>query len=132
MTDDTETRRKPVRTPDATHPMTIVPNPQRVTARLDGHVIADSRRTLTLREAALAPVHYFPREDVDMSRLTPTAHATYCPFKGDCAYFTVTGAGERGVNAAWSYEKPHAAAAAIAGHIAFYRDRIAVEATDGP
>jgi uncharacterized protein (DUF427 family) len=89
-----------------------------------GRVVANTRAALTLREASYAPVFYIPREDADMSLLTRTAHATYCPYKGDCSYYTIPAGGERAANAVWSYETPYPAVAAIKGHFAFYRNRV--------
>ncbi len=79
---------------------------------------------LTLQEAAYPPVLYLPRADVDMAQLERTAHATYCPYKGDCAYYSVPAGGERAVNAVWTYEQPYEAVAAIRDHVAFYPDRV--------
>ena len=81
-------------------------------------------QTLTLREASYPPVQYIPRRDVDMALLVRTAHATWCPYKGDCSYFSVPAGGGRSVNAAWSYEAPHPAVAAIKDHVAFYPNRV--------
>jgi uncharacterized protein (DUF427 family) len=96
----------------------------RVVVFVAGRVIADSRRALTLREAAYSPVHYIPRRDVDMSLLARTDHVTYCPFKGDCAYYSIPIGGERSTNAVWTYEQPYPAVAEIDGHLAFYLDRV--------
>jgi uncharacterized protein (DUF427 family) len=95
-----------------------------VVVTVGGRVIADSRRALILREAAYPPVQYIPRADVDMSSLQRTNHATYCPYKGDCAYYSITPGGERSVNAAWTYEAPYEAVAAIKDHLAFYPSRV--------
>ena len=89
-----------------------------------GRVIADTREALKLREANYPAVEYIPRKDVDMTLLERTDHATYCPYKGDCAYYSIPIGGERAINAAWTYETPYAAVAAIRDHIAFYPDRI--------
>jgi uncharacterized protein (DUF427 family) len=87
---------------------------------------------LTLRETTYPPVQYIPRKDVDMALLERTDHATYCPYKGECAYYSVPIGGERSVNAVWSYEAPYAAVAAIKGHVAFYPDRVdAIEEQPG-
>ena len=118
---------RPVRTPGPDHPITIDHTPARVVVSLDGRVIADTRRALTLREASYPPVQYVPREDVDMAQLARTAHATYCPYKGDCAYFSISLGGARTVNAVWTYEAPYPAVAEIAGHLAFYPDRVTIE-----
>jgi uncharacterized protein (DUF427 family) len=87
-------------------------------------VVADTRAALTLREAAYKPVQYIPRADVDMSLLARTDHATYCPYKGDCAYYSIPAGGERAVNAVWSYEAPFPAVAAIKDYVAFYPTRV--------
>ena len=115
---------KTIRIPGPDHPITITPNPNRVVVTVGGHVVADSRAALTLQEAAYAPVLYLPRADVDMTRLERSAHSTYCPYKGDCAYYSIPAGGERAVDAVWTYEQPYEAVAAIRGHVAFYPDRV--------
>jgi uncharacterized protein (DUF427 family) len=62
-------------------------------------VVADTREALTLREAAYPAVQYIPRKDVDMALLDRTDHTTYCPYKGNCSYFSIPFRGERSVNA---------------------------------
>ena len=76
--------------PGPDHPITIERNPARVVVMFAGRVIADTREAITLREASYAPVHYVPRKDVDMTALVRSAHATYCPYKGDCACTTAS------------------------------------------
>ncbi len=115
---------KTVKIPDAEHPITVEPNPERVVVTVAGRVVADTRAALTLREASYPPVQYIPRRDIDMALLERTEHATYCPYKGDCAYYSVPLGGERSANAAWTYEDPYDAVAAIKGHIAFYPNRV--------
>ena len=115
---------RPVRLPGPEHPISIEATAARVVVTAGGRVIADTRAALTLREAAYAPTQYLPRSDVDMALLQRTSHATYCPYKGECSYFSIPLAGERSVNAVWSYEAPYPAVASIAGYLAFYRERI--------
>jgi uncharacterized protein (DUF427 family) len=115
---------KTIKIPNADHPITIEATPKRVVVTVGGRVVADSAKALTLREAAYPPVLYIPRSDVDMSLLARTDHTTYCPYKGDCSYFSITAAGERGSNAVWTYEAPFEAVAAIKDHLAFYPDRV--------
>ena len=115
---------RPVKIPDAKHPITVRPNPARVVVRAGGHVIADTRSALTLREANYPPVQYIPRQDVEMAQLQRTDHATYCPYKGDCSYYSIPGGGAGAVNAVWTYEAPYDAVAAIREHLAFYPDRV--------
>lgn len=118
---------KTVKIPNADHPITIQPTFARVVVSVAGQVVADSTRALTLREAAYPAVQYIPRADVDMHLLQPTDHATYCPYKGDCTYFSIAVAGERGANAVWTYGAPYEAVSAIKDHLAFYPDRIDVK-----
>jgi uncharacterized protein (DUF427 family) len=115
---------KTVKIPGPDHPITIQPAQSRVVVTLAGKVIADSSKALTLREAAYPEVQYIPREDVDMTQLLRTDHASYCPYKGDASYFSIPVGGERSVNAVWSYEGPYEAVAAIKDHVAFYPDRV--------
>jgi len=115
---------KPIKVPGPEHPITVEPNPRRVVVSIGGRIIADSREALTLREANYPAVLYIPRKDVVMPLLERTDHATYCPYKGDCAYYSIPLGGERSVNAVWTYEAPYPAVAAIKEHLAFYPDRI--------
>jgi uncharacterized protein (DUF427 family) len=111
---------KPIKNPGPDHPITIVRNPKRVLVSIAGRVVADTRDALTLREASYPTVQYIPRKDVDMALLARTTHSTYCPYKGDCTYFSIPLGGERSVNAVWTYETPSAAVSAIKEHLAFY------------
>jgi len=115
---------KTIKIPGPDHPITITPNTARVVVTVAGRVVADSRAALTLQEAAYPAVLYIPRGDVDMTQLARTEHATYCPYKGECAYYSIPGGGERAVNAVWTYEQPYDAVARIRGHVAFYPDRV--------
>lgn len=119
---------KPILKPGPDHPITITPTPGRIMVEVAGRTLADTRRALTLKEASYPPVQYVPREDVDMALLQRADHATYCPYKGDCSYFSIPSAGERGANAVWSYERPYPAVAGIRDHLAFYPDRVKITA----
>ncbi|MGL4963792.1 MAG: DUF427 domain-containing protein [Inquilinus sp.] len=113
---------KPRKIPGPDHPITVTPNPGRIVVTVAGKVVADSRNALTLREASYPPVQYIPRQDVDMAALQRTDHASYCPYKGDAAYYSIGGG--RAANAVWTYEAPYDAVAAIKDHVAFYPDRV--------
>ena len=115
---------KPIKIPGPDHPITIERNPNQVVISVAGRIIARTRGALTLREAAYPAVHYIPRKDVDMALLQRTDHATYCPYKGDCAYFSIPLGGERSTNAVWTYEAPYPAVVSIRDHLAFYPDRV--------
>lgn len=78
-----------VKIPGSDHPISISRSPSRIVVKAGGRVIADSTDVLALREASYPEVLYVPRKDVDMSQLQRTSHATYCPYKGECSYYTV-------------------------------------------
>jgi uncharacterized protein (DUF427 family) len=115
---------KSIKLPGPDHPITIEPNPVRVIASVAGRIIADTRSALTLNEAGHAAVQYIPQKDVDMTLLKRTDHHTYCPYKGDCSYYSIPLGGERSVDPVWTYEAPYVAVAAIKDHVAFYADRV--------
>jgi uncharacterized protein (DUF427 family) len=115
---------KTVKVPGPDHSITIERNPNRVVVTVAGRVVADTRDALILREAGYSAIRYVPRKDVDMTLLTRTDHATYCPYKGDCSYFSIPLGGDRSANAAWTYEAPYAAVMLIKDHLAFYPNRV--------
>ena len=113
--------------PTAEHPITIEPTEGRVVVRVGDTVVANSDHALTLQESTYPAVQYIPLEDVDQSLLRRTDTSTYCPFKGDASYYSVTTAGGDTVDdVIWTYEQPYPAVAAIAGHVAFYPDKAEV------
>jgi uncharacterized protein (DUF427 family) len=121
---DFSTTAKSMKTPGADHPIVIEPTAKRIVVSVAGQVIADTHQALTLGEAGYPPVHYIPRKDVDMTLLERTEYSTYCPYKGQCAYYSVPLGGTRCVNAVWTYEDPYPEVMAIKGYLAFYFDRV--------
>jgi len=115
---------KTMKIPSAEHPITIERRTSRVRVIVGGRTVADTRAALTLRESDYPPVHYIPRADVDFSLLARTDNQTFCPYKGEAAYYSITHGGERAANAVWTYEAPHDAVAQIKEHLAFYPGRV--------
>jgi uncharacterized protein (DUF427 family) len=102
----------------------LLPEARQVRVSFAGTVIADSRAALRVEETGHAPVHYVPEKDVRTELLRPTAHQTYCPFKGDCSYWTIAVGGSESENAVWGYRAPYDEASGLAGHYAFYESRV--------
>jgi uncharacterized protein (DUF427 family) len=69
-------------------------------------------------------VQYIPREDVKMEFLAPSDHKSFCPYKGEASYFTLQSAQRTEENAVWCYREPYKAVEAIAGHLAFYPNKV--------
>jgi uncharacterized protein (DUF427 family) len=113
-----------MKVPGPDHPISVAPSTDRVVVRSGETTIADSRSTLVLREANYPPVRYVPVADVDRSLLSPSDLSTYCPYKGDASYYSISADIERGTDAVWFYEKPYPAVGEIKDHVAFYPDRV--------
>lgn len=123
---------RPVLTPTAEYPITVSPTGHRVTVRMGGEVVAETDRALTLQESSHPAVQYIPLADIRQDMLVRTESASYCPFKGDAAYYSVTTVGGATVaDAVWTYEQPFPAVAAIAGHVAFYPDKAEIRVEAG-
>jgi len=108
------------------HPITIDPVDGQVRVLWRGRTIGQTTRALELREAGYKPVVYVPRDDVDMRLLERTERVTTCPYKGEASYFAIGDEEAHAVNAVWSYERPKADVAAIAGYLAFYPTHVEI------
>ena len=95
--------------------------------RAGGAVLGESKNALELTEGDYPPVIYFPRTDLAMAFLEPSDKSSTCPFKGEARYFSIVAKSGPIKDAAWSYEAPNADVSQIAGHIAFYTNKVAVE-----
>ncbi len=115
---------KSVLQPGPDHPITVVANPNRVVVSVGGRVVANTEHALVLQESTYPAVQYIPMSDVDQTLLERTDNASYCPYKGDASYYSITAGGERSVNAVWVYESPYPAVSGIKDHVAFYPDRV--------
>jgi uncharacterized protein (DUF427 family) len=113
--------------PGPDHPITITQNPRRVRVTAGDIVIAESTKSLTLKEAKYPAVQYVPREDANMALLERTERTTHCPYKGDASYYSIKADGKTLDNAIWTYETPFPAMTEISGHLAFYPDKVKIE-----
>ena len=120
----TSKKTKEIKIPGPDHPITISPAEGRVRVTVAGKVVANSTHALRLEEKGYPAVYYLPRTDADMSLLTRTTHYTYCPYKGDCTYYSIPIGGTKSEFAVWTYEKPYDALASIKEHLAFYPTRV--------
>jgi uncharacterized protein (DUF427 family) len=83
-------------------------------------VIADTWRAERMLETSHPPTYYIPPEDIKMGYLKRTTRTTWCEWKGEAAYYTVTVGDKQVQNAAWSYPDPTTGFEAISGYVAFY------------
>src|ERR1700758_998154 len=115
---------KEIKIPGPDHPITISPAEGKVRVTVAGRMVAESTQALRLEEKGYPPVYYLPRNDADMSLLVRTQHYTYCPYKGDCTYYSIPIGGAKSEYAVWTYEKPYEAVADIKEYLAFYPSRV--------
>ncbi|HEX3930921.1 MAG TPA: DUF427 domain-containing protein [Nocardioides sp.] len=120
---------KQVLTPGPDHPITVTPSQQHVTVAFGDRVIASTDEALVLQESTYPPVFYLPLDAVEADALQPTSHETYCPYKGDASYYSLTDGETVVENAVWSYVTPYAPVAEIAGHVAFYPNQVEITAS---
>lgn len=95
--------------------------------RAKGAVLGESSRALELIEGDYPPVIYFPRDDISMAFFDPSETTSRCPYKGEATHFNFVAKSGTLEDAAWSYDDPKEAVAAIKRHIAFYANKVAVE-----
>jgi len=119
---------KQVLVPGPDHPITVIPADTTVTVSLGDRVIAKTDRALVLQESTSPAVYSLPLEAVDADVLEPSTHQTYCPFKGDASYCSLRDGDTVSTDAVWTYVTPYDAVSEIAGHVAFYPDRVEITA----
>lgn len=102
-----------------------------IRALVAGHVIAETRRAIRVLETYHPPVYYIPPEDVVAEFLVPSAHTSFCEFKGEAHYYSLAADGVTRTNAAWYYPHPLPGYEALANHVAFYAWALDEATVDG-
>lgn len=104
------------------YPRPAIAEPFKGRLRVDfgGKTIADTTEGVRTLETSHPPTYYIPFSDVDVSCLKPSAHRTFCEWKGQASYFDVEVGNRRASNAAWTYTNPTASFAILRNHVAFY------------
>ena len=121
---NTLSKGKEIKIPGPDHPITISPAEGKVRVTVAGRIVAESTRALRLEEMGHPRVYYLPRGDADMSLLVRTTHYTYCPYKGDCTYYSIPIGGTKSEYAVWTYEKPYERSPALVNTWRFYPSRV--------
>ncbi|BDA82547.1 hypothetical protein Sa4125_00890 [Aureimonas sp. SA4125] len=107
--------------------ITVTPETRPVNVFLNDNVIASTKQALVLQEGNAQPVLYIPKEHVAMEFLLPTDRRTTCPHKGEASYWTISAGNASAENAVWGYDTPKDGVLAIAGHVAFYPDKVRIQ-----
>lgn len=108
----------------------VSPRRNRVRVTIDATELAESTRTLLVDEQDHGLVFYIPSDDVRMNALRVIDHATRCPYKGTAAHYALRDGDDTPI--AWTYGSPYMQVARIAGHVAFYQDRVTLSVGQAP
>lgn len=105
---------------DYPRPPRLENSDKHVRVELNGKTIAETHDAKRVLETSHPPVYYIPPEDVKMEYLERESGSSYCEWKGQAHYYSVS-VGDRTVEkAAWCYASPNQRFDAIKDHIAFY------------
>jgi uncharacterized protein (DUF427 family) len=97
-----------------------------VQVRIDGTLVADSTRSVMLFETGLPTRYYLPADDVRVDLLEPSAHTSFCPYKGRASYHSVRVGENVRENIVWYYQEPFDEVAKIRDLLAFYDEQVEV------
>ena len=110
---------------DPFHRIDVLPSSRQVQLELDGVPLADSSRPALLFETMLPTRYYLPRADVT-AELIPSDTKTWCAYKGQASYFSVSVGGRLVRDIAWTYPDPRHDALQVRDLIAFFTERVDV------
>jgi uncharacterized protein (DUF427 family) len=85
----------------------------------NGTRLFNTRKALLLFEKDYPPVVYVPKSDISQRHFLASSTSSYCPFKGDANYWSLSINEEIVIDGAWEYANPKENVAAIEGHVAF-------------
>lgn len=97
----------------------------------NGIIIADTKRSKRILETSHPPVYYIPPEDIKVEYLHPGSRTTFCEFKGQASYYTITVNDKSVPNGAWYYPRPSKGYENLTNFIAFYPGKMDACYVDG-
>jgi uncharacterized protein (DUF427 family) len=109
---------------DYPRPPRLEPVPERIRVVFNGKTVADTERAWRVLETSHPPVYYIPLADTVRGAFVKSARSSFCEWKGQASYYGVQADGKESPDAAWGYENPAPAFAAIRDHVAIYAGRM--------
>jgi uncharacterized protein (DUF427 family) len=106
------------------HRVELEPSDIKVEVIFNGKVVAHTERALIVRETGYPDVYYLPEADLRPEFFEDSARKTHCPYKGEARYMHLVDGDSRAEDAVWTYPDPIPGVEGLAGHVAFYRDRV--------
>ncbi len=123
---------------DYPRPPRIDESSEHITVSRLGVTLIDTTRAQRILETSQPPAYYFDPADVRMDLLTPSLARSFCEWKGEATYFDLALPDLVVEQVAWTYPSPSEPFASIAGHLAFYAQKLdcvvdgeAVDANEG-
>ena len=105
---------------DYPRPPRVEDSSEHIQVVCNGVTLADTHRAKRVLETSHPPVYYIPPEDIKMEYLLPSSRTTFCEFKGQASYYTISVIGKNIPNGAWYYSDPSKGFESIAHYVAFY------------
>jgi uncharacterized protein (DUF427 family) len=105
------------------HEVRETPVDEAMKVRAGDETLAESDDVVKVAETGAPLRYYFPRADVRMTLLTPSATTSECPFKGHATYFDLTLDTGTLKDAVWTYEHPYDEHEGLAQRLCFYDDK---------
>lgn len=105
---------------DFPRPPAVEASGERVTVRLGGETIVDTRDVVRVLETSHPPVYYLPRSAFADGVLLPAAGSSFCEFKGAAKYLTLRAGDVTAERAAWYYPTPSPGFEVLADRVALY------------
>ena len=105
---------------DYPRPPRIHDSSKHVQVIFNGVVIADTHSSRRVLETSHPPIYYIPPSDIQMSYLLRTSRTSWCEWKGQAGYYTISVGDKQVPDAAWFYPNPIPAFESIKDYVAFY------------
>jgi uncharacterized protein (DUF427 family) len=86
----------------------------------NGVTMVDTRHAWRVLETSHPPVYYIPPADIRMQYLARADGTSWCEWKGQAIYYTLTVQDKQVEKAAWSYPHPTSDFKPIKDYLAFY------------
>lgn len=90
----------------------------------NGVKLADTHRAFRVLETSHPPSYYISPDDIQMQYLQTTSQGSWCEWKGQASYCSVTVGDKQAVNVGWFYTHPNQVFEAIKDYVAFYPGRM--------
>ena len=101
--------------------VTVTPSPDHACVVLNGQVVAESSRTVLVRQSDHDfDSRYFPPHDVRLDLFERSETVTFCRHRGEATYRSARFGALVIPDVAWVYEEPVPAIGEIAGYVAFF------------